>query len=398
MIPYGRQSIDEDDIASVVDALRSDYLTTGPRVREFEEAFAEHCGAAHAVSCSSGTAALHLALLAAGIGPGDRVVTAPNTFLATASTALHTGAEVDFCDIEPVAATLDADRLEREWKADTKAVIAVDYAGHPAELERIAGIAHERGAILIEDACHSVGGEYAMASEETHEIGGLPFVDLTVFSFHPVKTMTTGEGGMVTTRDEELDEKLRLFRNHGMVRDRARFTCFGQEAGPLAEDGPWAYEMHAPGLNYRLTDLQCALGLSQLKKLDHFVQRRREIVDHYNQAFADLSHTEIPDHAHWHSAERTTGWHLYALRIDFDALGKSRTQVMGELKERGVGSQVHYIPLPLQPGYRERGGWRPGDFPVAEEHYRRCLSLPLWPGMEDGEVARVVEAHYRILT
>lgn len=396
MIPYGRQSIDQDDIDAVAEALRSDFLTTGPRVAEFERAFAEDCGAKHAVACANGTAALHLAMLAAGVGRGDRVATSPITFVASANAGALTGAEVDFHDVEAVALSLDPDRLEAEWREGTKAVVAVDYAGHPADHERIGQIARGRGAVLIEDACHSVGGSVAGRDGARHRIGGLPWVDMTAFSFHPVKTMTTGEGGMVTTDCDELAERLRRLRNHGLVRETDRFTEFGNP-GPLAESGPWAYEMPEPGFNYRLTDFQSALGLSQLRKLDGFVKRRAEIVATYDEAFADLPLVETPRIAAWCGGDSRIGWHLYVLRIDFDALGIRRAQVIEALARRGIGTQVHYIPVHLQPHYRRRGGADSNSLPVAEDFYRRCLSLPLWPGMTANEVGEVGEAVRTVL-
>lgn len=396
MIPYGRQTIDEDDIAAVVEALSSDFLTTGPRVEAFEQAFAESCGAKHAVACANGTAALHLAMLAAGVGEGDRIVTSPNTFLASANAGAFVGAEVDFCDVEPVAATLDAGALEEQWREGIRAVVAVDYAGHPADHERIGALAHARGAVLIADACHSVGGTLCSAGGIPHRIGGLPWVDLTAFSFHPVKTMTTGEGGMVTTQRDDLAEKLRLFRNHGLVRDPARFQAFGKP-GPLAEAGPWSYEMQVLGYNYRLTDFQCALGLSQLRKLDAFVARREAIVATYNEAFAGLPGVATPGLASWQTRSPVTAWHLYVLRIDFEVLGRSRTQVVADLAARGVGTQMHYIPVHLQPYYRQGDRGNAASLPVAEAFYQRCLSLPLWPGMTDGQVDEVCRSVKAVL-
>lgn len=395
MIPYGRQSIDEDDIEAVVSALRSDFLTTGPRVAEFEEAFARYCGVRHAVACANGTAALHLAMLAADIGAGDVVVTSPITFLASANAAEFVGAEIVFRDVEATAATLDAERLEQEWDVRTKAVVAVDYAGHPANHEEIGRIASERGAVLIEDGCHALGGNVQASDGSVHRVGGLPWVDMTTFSFHPVKTITTAEGGMVTTNRDDLAERLRLFRSHGMVRDPSRFEVFGR-TGLLEEGGPWAYEMHVLGFNYRLSDLQCALGTSQLRKLDGFVARRASIARFYDEALGSLHAVRIPGIADWHTRDVTTGWHLYPLRLDFDALGVSRSLFIERLATKGVGTQVHYIPVCHQPFYRAKAS--PIRFPVAEAFYLSEVSLPLYPGMSGIDVETVVKAVHEVVS
>lgn len=392
MIPYGRQSISEEDIAAVVKALRGDFLTQGPLIEEFERRFAETVGAKHAVAVNSATAALHLALRVAGIGPGDRVVTAPNTFLASANAAAYVGATPDFCDIHPVTYTLDPVDLEAGWTDDIRAVVAVDYAGQACDLPEIARIARARGAIVIEDACHAVGGGFfaeGIAGGPWKQ-GGNPWADLAVFSFHPVKTMTTGEGGMLVTDRADWADAARMLRSHGIVRDPARFeTSEGDEV--LAERGTWFYEMQELGYNYRLTDLQCALGLSQLKRLPEFLARRREIVAAYTTAFAGLDWLTFPG-LRTPADAATASWHLYTVQIDFAALGKTRTQVMAELRAAGVGTQVLYIPVHLQPWYRRTYGYGPGKCPVAEAFYARALSLPLYPSMTDADVARVIAA------
>ncbi len=275
-IPYGRQSISEEDIAAVCEVLHSDFLACGPKIEEFECQVAVRVGARHAVAVNSATSALHLAMLAAGIGPGDRAITSPNTFLASANCAAYVGATPDFADIDPISYNLDPMALERAWKPGTKAVVAVDYAGQPCDMPAIAKVAREHGAIVIEDACHGVGGGF-VCNAKVWKLGGHPWADMTVFSFHPVKTMTTGEGGMLLTDNAEWAEKARRLRSHGMVRDSSAFLC--SDLCPLtSERGPWYYEMHALGYNYRLTDIQGALGLSQLARLDSFIARRREIV------------------------------------------------------------------------------------------------------------------------
>ena len=392
MLSYGRQNISEDDLAAVVTVLRSDFLTQGPIIESFERRFAETVGARYAVAVSSATAALHLALRVAGIGAGDRVVTSPNTFLASANAAAFVGATPDFCDIDPVTHTLDPQALETNWKDDTRAVVAVDYAGQACDLPEIARIARKRGAVVIEDASHAVGGAFhtAAAPGRTWQIGGHPWADMTVFSFHPVKTMTTGEGGMLVTDNREWAELARRLRSHGIVRNPANFETPSDDE-VLGEKGPWFYEMQELGYNYRLTDIQCALGLSQLSRLDSFISRRREIVAAYNEAFAGLDWLSTPGLRHACDAE-TTSWHLYTVQIDFAALERTRTQVMVELRAAGVGTQVLYIPVHLQPWYRRTFGFVPGMFPVAEAFYRRALSVPLYPAMTDADVSQVIRA------
>lgn len=401
MIPYGRQQIDESDIAAVVAALRSDYLTTGPLVEQFEQAFADMIGVKHAVAVCNGTAALHLAMLVADIGPGDRVVTSPITFLASANCAAYVGAIPDFCDIDPISYTLCPNELERTWKPDTRAVVAVDYAGQTANMPAIADVARRHGAIVIEDACHAIGGRFEHAGD-VYPVGGHAWADITTFSYHPVKTMTTGEGGMLVTDKDEYAARARFLRTHGMTRDPATFVGLNDSQNPhnstltthqssLLERGPWYYEMQSLGYNFRLTDLQCALGLSQLHRLGMFVHRRQTIVAKYNLALAGLPAVQVPGLRNpadlpWVS------WHLYCVRIDFTKLGLSRSQFVHELRNRGVGSQVHYIPVYLQPWYRHQFGYCEGKCKRAEAFYEQCLSLPLYPSMTDDEVLQVVDA------
>lgn len=389
LIPYGRQSINDADIAAVCEVLRSDFLTGGAKVEEFERRFAEFIGARHAVAVSSATAALHLAVRVTGVGPGDRVITSPNTFLASANCAAFVGATPDFADIEPVSYNLDPAALERAWQSDTKAVVAVDYAGQPCDMPAIARVARKRGAIVIEDASHGVGGGF-MHEGQAWKLGGHPWADITVFSFHPVKTMTTGEGGMLVTDNEAWATHARRLRSHGMVRELADFQT--SDPCPLtSEKGPWYYEMQDLGYNYRLTDIQCALGLSQMNRLAEFIERRREIVARYNAAFAYLPWITTPGLRN--SADRELiSWHLYTLQIDFQKIGKTRTQVMAELRSKGIGTQVLYIPVHLQPWYREHSNYRLGKCPVAEDYYRRALSVPLFPAMTDSDIERVIAA------
>lgn len=398
MIPYGKQSIDEDDIAAVVAALKSDYLTTGPEVETFEREFADMVGAKHAVAVCNATAALHLAILVSNIGSGDRVVTSPNTFLASANCAAFAGAIPDFCDIDPVSYNLDPATLESDWRKDTKAVVAVDYAGQPANMPEIARIARKHGAVVIEDACHGTGGSFFHEGKKW-KLGGHPWADITTFSFHPVKTMTTGEGGMLVTNNDEFASRAKLLRSHGMIRNAANFKIFREEResisqknSTLYEYGPWAYEIHELGYNYRITDLQCALGRSQLKKIDAFINRRSEIAEHYNGALSGLSWLTTPRISDWLPEENCSviSWHLYTVQIDFDTLGMTRSKVMKDLREQGIGTQVLYIPVHLQPWYQKTYGYAPGKCPVAESYYTRSLSLPLYPEMKDEDVATVV--------
>ena len=390
MIPYGKQSISDDDIAAVVEALKSDYLTCGPRVEAFEQAFAEYVGAKHAVAVCNATAALHLAMLAAGIGKGDRVITSPNTFLSSANCAAFVGAVPDFCDIDPVTYTMDAQSLRDMWPEDVKAVIPVAYAGQSADMKAIASIARENGTVVIEDASHGTGGGFVQ-DDKTWKQGGHPWADMTVFSFHPVKTLTTGEGGMLVTNDDHYAEKARLLRMHGMSRESSSFQGLGSEITALKEQGPWYYEMQELGYNFRITDIQCALGLSQLDRLPNFVARRQEIAARYNAAFIDLPWFTPPGVRDALDKEEIS-WHLYTAQIDFEQIGKNRTAVMAELREQGVGTQVLYIPVYLQPWYRETYGYQAGKCPNAEAYYAKALSLPMYPSMTDDDIDQVIGA------
>lgn len=386
MLPYGRQDITEDDIAAVVAVLRSDFLTQGPVVAAFEERFAARVGARHAVAVHSATAALHLALRVAGVGPGDRVVTSPNTFVASANCAAFVGATPDFCDIEPVARTLDPAALAAGWRDDTRAVVAVDFAGQAADLPEIARVARARGAVVVEDACHAVGGAF-WAGDRFWNIGGNPWADLAVFSFHPVKTLTTGEGGMLVTDRADWAERARRLRAHGIERDAARFTTFTDADAA----GSWLHEMQELGWNYRMSDMAAALGLSQLGRLEAVLARRREIVAAYREALAGLDWLTLPG-LRTAADAATTSWHLHAVELDFALLERTRAEVMADLRAAGVGTQVHYIPVHLQPWYRREFGYGPGKCPVAEAYYERALTLPLFPAMTDADVARVVAA------
>jgi perosamine synthetase len=411
MIPYGKQSISEDDIKAVVRSLRSDFLTCGPEVEAFEREFAAFVGAKHAVAVCNATAALHLAMQVLGIGRGDRVVTSPNTFVASANAAAYVGATPDFSDIDPKFYNLDPIVLEQNWKPDTKAVVAVDYAGQPCNMPEIGRIARSRGAYVIEDSCHGTGGGFEVDGRKW-KLGGHPWADITTFSFHPVKTLTTGEGGILLTENDEWAAKARLLRTHGITRNHEEFTGIDDQApqvsgfrSPLSEFGPWYYEMQELGYNYRITDLQCALGRSQLKRLPEFIARRQEIVARYNEALADLDWLQTPAFTSRRLDPQPStldssfsyqlsdlSLHLYTVQVDFPLLGKTRTAVMQELREKGVGTQVLYIPVYLQPWYSRTYGYASGKCPNAEEFYTRALSLPLYPSMSNADVEKVIQS------
>ena len=401
MIPYGKQSISEDDIAAVVSSLRSEFLTCGPEVEAFEKEFAAFVGAKHAVAVCNATAALHLAMKVLGIGPGDRVVTSPNTFLASANAAAYVGATPDFSDIDAIFHDLAPASLEKNWRTDTKAVVAVDYAGAPCNMPEIARIARAHGAFVIEDACHGIGGGFR-ADGKQWKLGGHPWADITTFSFHPVKTMTTGEGGILVTENDEWAAKARLLRTHGVTRNSSEFTGLDSRPFPVfAERGPWYYEMQDLGYNFRITDIQCALGRTQLKRLPAFISRRQEIAAQYSEAFADLDWLSPPafdaqpptlDSSGFNFSLSDLSLHLYTVQINFPRLGKTRTEVIQGLRNQGVGSQVLYIPVYLQPWYRRTFGYESGKCPNAEAFYARALSLPLYPSMTDQDVQKVIDS------
>jgi UDP-4-amino-4,6-dideoxy-N-acetyl-beta-L-altrosamine transaminase len=379
---YGRQSIDQSDVDSVVEVLRSDFLTQGPAVERFESALAERVGARYAVAVSSGTAGLHIACLAAALGPGDLGLTAAVTFAASSNCLLYSGADAGFIDIDRNALGMDPAALEQTLKAapQVKAIIPVHLAGLANRSAEIRALA--KGRIIIEDAAHAVGGAYACGKS----VGCGAFSDMSVFSFHPVKTITTAEGGAVVTNDAELARRLQMFRNHGIERDASRFV-----GGDELENGqlkPWLYEQQMLGFNYRITDIQAALGLSQLGKLGRFLQRRRAIALRYDEAFAHLPNVRLPQSAPDQRAR--SGHHLYIAMFDFDAIGTTRTAFMAKLREQGIGSQVHYIPVYRQPYYVKRYNLDPAAFPQAEQYYSACLSLPFYPGLTDEDVERVI--------
>lgn len=378
-LSYGRQTVDDVDIDGVVDVLRSDFLTQGPRVEEFENTVAAYTGAKYAVACSSGTAALHLACLAAGLGPNDGVLTSPNTFLASANAPLYVGATPVFADIDPESGNISAEAAAKvlSTRYDIKALIPVHYSGRPVDMEEISGLARKHSLVVIEDACHALGASWCDGEGRWHNVGDCSRSDMTVFSFHPVKSITTGEGGMITTNDRELAEKLRSLRSHGVVKDPLRLV--------LGEPAPWYYEMQELGYNYRITDIQCSLGTSQMKKLDSFIERRCEIAALYSSLFNGYPHIRTP----FVSETARCAWHLYPVRIDFESIGLERAALFAMMDDAGVRLQVHYIPVHLQPYYRKRFGTGPGDFPAAESFYATEVSLPIYPGLTDDEVKSV---------
>ncbi|TAK99705.1 MAG: UDP-4-amino-4,6-dideoxy-N-acetyl-beta-L-altrosamine transaminase [Rhodospirillaceae bacterium] len=385
-LPYGRQAIDDDDIAAVAAVLRSDALTTGPEVDRFEQALAQVTSAAHAVSCNSGTGALHLAVAGLGIGEGDKVIVPSLTFLASANCARYVGAEVIFADVDPNTGLMGATHLEaaldRAPRGSVKAVIPVHLNGQCCDLSPIAELADRHHIAIVEDACHALGG----LMPDGTKVGSCTTSIAACFSFHPVKTVATGEGGAVTTNDSKLDAAMRTLRSHGMVRQPSTPASPEFAFGPDGQANPWYYEMPELGLNYRLSDIHAALGRSQLRKLDTFVARRAALVARYDALLAKLSNRIRP-------VGRVGGrpaWHLYVVQIDFAALDKDRGNIMRALSERGIGTQVHYLPVHLQPYYQRRYGRL--NLPGAEAYYARCLSLPLFPTMNDSDVDRVVNA------
>lgn len=376
VLPYGGQTVDQDDIDAVVEVLKSDYLTTGPRVDEFEQAFADAVGAEEGVAVSNGTAALHAAVYAAGIGPGDEVIVTPMTFAASANCVVYQGGAPVFADVLPDTLLIDPAQVETRVTSNTRAIIAVDYTGQPCDYDALKAIADQKDLVLIADACHAPGATY-----KERPVGSL--ADLSIFSFHPVKHITTGEGGMITTDNPELAQRMRIFRNHGITADYHQ----------REEQGSWFYEMVDLGYNYRLSDLQCALGVTQLNKLSGWIKRRREIAECYDEAFAKLeavgplSTRKGVSHA----------YHLYVVQLDLEQLRVDRAQIFAALLAEGIGVNVHYIPVHLHPFYRKRFDTGPGLCPVAEAAYERLITLPMFPGMDDEDVKDVIIAARKVL-
>jgi len=390
-LPYGRHVIDEDDIAAVVSVLKGDWLTTGPSVDEFEANLSKICNVEHSVSCSSATAALHMATTSLELEAGSAIIVPAVTFLATASAPHLAGAEIIFADVDSETGLLTPDILLQTLKsysgARIKAVLPVHLAGRICDMAAIKAIADEYGIAVIEDACHALGASYIDAEGQQHIVGSCAHSDMAVFSFHPVKTIAAGEGGAVTTSNAELAAKLNLARNHGMVRNPSSWSQKDLGFDINGITNPWYYEMHAPAQNYRMSDINAALGNSQLSKLSSFIARREELADHYDQLLASYAPTILPP---IRQQRVNHGWHLYAARIDFSALEMTRGELIRQLRAMGIGSQVHYIPVPWQPFWRNRG-WQRETFPGAASYYERTLSLPLFPMMTREDVEHVVK-------
>lgn len=375
MIFYGKQSIDESDIQAVEDVLRSDFLTQGPSVERFERRVADYCGAKYAVAVTNATSALHIACKAAGMGDGDILWTSPITFVASANCGRYCGAKVDFVDIDDATYNMNPDGLENKLKegAIPKVVVPVHLCGQSCNMEKIRDLSKQYGFTVIEDASHALGATY-----KDTKVGSCVYSDMTVFSFHPVKIITTGEGGMVLTNDKELYEKLVLYRSHGITRDPEKMT---KEA-----DGPWYYQQVELGYNYRMTDIQAALGWSQMERLENFVARRRQLAKQYDELLADL-----PLRTPKQSPDTNSSWHIYVVRLDKTRVKKSKTQIFEEMKEKGVTLNLHYIPVHTQPYYEELG-FKKGDFPVSEAYYEEAFTLPLYYALTDEQQDKIVES------
>lgn len=375
-LAYGKQKIDEDDINSVVKVLKGDYLTTGPIVSEFENSVAKYVGTKYAVAVSNGTAALHMACYAAGISEGDEVLVPAITFAASSNCVLYCGGKPVFIDIDPKSYNIDINKIKEKITSKTKAIIPVDFAGQSVDMDLILKIAEEYNLIVIEDAAHALGSEY-----KNEKVGSK--AHMTEFSFHPVKPITTGEGGVVVTNSKELYEKMILFRSHGITRNSELMT---------ENQGPWYYEQIDLGYNYRLTDIQSALGLSQIKKLDDFILKRREIVNKYNEAFKELEEIVTP----FENEYSKSGHHIYVLLLNLDKLKCGRKEIFEALQAENIGVNVHYLPVYLHPYYKKLG-YKKGECPVAEDIYNRMITIPLFPSMSDKDIKDVIEAVKKVL-
>jgi perosamine synthetase len=371
-LPYGHQWIDRNDIKAMVDVLKSGWITQGPMVDKFEKALAEYCNSKYAIVVSSGTSALHLAYLVAGVGVQDEIITSPLTFAATATTAVYCKAKPVFADIQEDTLNIDPHEIEKKITKKTKAIVPVDFAGQPCDYSEIKKIAQKHKLLTIEDASHSLGSLY-----KNKRVGSL--ADMTILSFHPVKTITTGEGGAILTNNKDFYEKLKTLRHHGIVKNPKK--------------GKWYYEVEKIGYNYRLTDFQCALGISQLKKLNKFIQRRREIVKIYNKAFKDMKEIKL-------LVERKyvkSAWHIYPIQLNLEKLKSNRKKIFEKLQKQGIGVQVHYLPLNLHSFYKKEFGYKQGDFPKAENYYKRAITLPLFPKMNTQDIKRVIQTAKKIM-
>ena len=384
MIPYGRQDISQADIDAVVAVLQSDFLTQGPQVPLFEQTVAKHVGAKHALAVNSATSALHMACLALGLGPGDWLWTTPVTFVASANCGLYCGAQVDFVDIDPLTYNLCPKALqaklvqaEKEGKLP-KVLVAVHLCGQPCDMAAIHALSQQYGFKIIEDASHAIGGKY-----KGEFVGSGRYSDITVFSFHPVKIITTAEGGMALTQFDELANKMALLRSHGITRDAAQMTH--------APDGPWYYQQIDLGYNYRMTELQAALGVSQMQRLDAYVARRHQLAQRYDQLLANLPLTTP-----WQHPDSYSGLHLYVIRLQLDKIGKTHRQVFESLREQGIGVNLHYIPVHTQPHY-QRMGFQAADYPQSEKYYAEAISLPMFQTLSEQQQDQVIAALQKVL-
>ncbi|HNX91113.1 MAG TPA: UDP-4-amino-4,6-dideoxy-N-acetyl-beta-L-altrosamine transaminase [Candidatus Omnitrophota bacterium] len=381
-IPYGKHKIEEDDIASVVPVLRDGWITQGPMVEKFEKDLAAYCGAKYAVAVSNGTAALHLALLAAGIGKGDEVITTPITFLATPNSVLYTQAKPVFADIKSSTVNIDPDDIEKKLTKRTAAIMPVHFAGLPCAMGKIKNLAGKKNIVVIEDACHALGAGYVYAGKK-EKVGSCRHSDMCVFSFHPVKTITTGEGGAITTNSEKFYDKMMALRSHGKYKDKK-----------TAVKGPWYYEMRELGYNYRITDIQCALGVSQLKKIDRFVSKRREVASYYDERFREIRDLiELPDQDQGDSVHAR---HLYLLRLNLKKLSCGRKYIFEELERNGIGVQVHYAPVYKQP-YYQKNGYRAVQCTQAEKYYAGAISLPIFYDISKEDMTYVADTVIKVV-
>ena len=382
MIFYGKQSIDQNDIDAVVEVLKSDFLTQGPAIEKFEKCVSEYCGAKYAVAVTSATAALHISCLATGLGKGDILWTSPITFTASANCGRYCGADVDFVDIDPSTYNMSIAELEKKLQAaeiKPRVVVPVHLAGQSCEMDKIYKLSQKYGFKVIEDASHAIGADY----KET-KVGCCKYSDMTVFSFHPVKIVTTGEGGMVLTNDKDLYEKLVLYRSHGITRDPKLMTG--------TADGPWYYQQIDLGFNYRMTDMQAALGYSQMQKVNEFVSKRRYLAKRYNELLKNINGIQLPDQ----NEDTKSSWHLYVVRVDFSKISKTKNQIFAEMKEKGICLNLHYIPVHTQP-YYENLGFKGGDFPNSEKYYEEAFTLPLYYSLTDEQQDHIVKSLVEVL-
>lgn len=382
MIFYGKQSIGQSDIDAVVEVLKSDFLTQGPAIEKFEKYVAEYCRVKYAVAVTNATSALHIACLAAGLGKGDVLWTSPITFTASANCGRYCGADVDFVDIDPSTYNMSVDELEKKLQkmaVKPKVVIPVHLAGQSCDMDKIYKLSQEYGFKVIEDASHAIGADY-----KSTKIGCCKYSDLTVFSFHPVKIVTTGEGGMVLTNDKELHEKLLLYRSHGITRDTKLMTRLA--------DGPWYYQQIELGFNYRMTDMQAALGYSQMQKVDEFVSRRRYLAKRYDELLKNINNIQLP----YQNDDTDSSWHLYVVRADFSKMSKTKQQIFDGMKDRGICLNLHYIPVHTQPYYQKQG-FKDGDFPNSEKYYEEAFTLPLYYSLTDEQQDYIVKNLVEVL-